>query len=678
MSKAISLKQTAAPRSDRPAYVVLASLFLIVMCVVSFLHVYEFDIFWHMSVGREIIQRGQISFPNIFDSTTNGRVYENIEWLFELAAYGLAALEPEKLTWVSAFLLFFLAGIYAVLWRLAFRFGASPAAAAILLAWSFSTMDTRLYIRPFMVTYLCYAIFVYMLCANFDREKFDKRLLWMLPAVMVIWVNCHPLCFNGLLIIGMAWLAELIKAISEKDGFARVKNMTLTGVLTFAASFVHPHPGKYIARIWYALFEYTKLVAVDEEKRLPFSSNRDFYILLLIGILLVPIAVKRKKWFHLFLFAFAGLFAWRNARFVGDFAVLAMPYFLALASARPLADFANKLSRPLIAVPVGAAAILGVFLNIHYSGRFIWGPGIDCTCLPCGAVRFIEENYRDRPIYNNLGFGGYIIWKGYPRIKPFWDGRFEAQKHLFYAVPRLGFPKFLVDHGFYLALLPNSAENASSPILSIEREILEAADSWAPVYFDQRSILMAHPCPQTEQLMREHAFGRLRPWRMDLGLSKSPSEQEISEARAEAMRALQASPDDTFCLWLAANVNWKAGNKNDADRLCRKCIDEKIKTGNCLALMGLMELSAKRPASALEYLKKARSKGMTAPFTLNNLAIAHLENGNPYRALWYLKEALEKDPDNKMLLRNISIVYEKLGKQDQSQKYILRAQEGGK
>ena len=42
-----------------------------------------------------------------------------------------------------------------------------------------------------------------------------------------------------------------------------------------------------------------------------------------------------------------------------------------------------------------------------------------------------------------LGFGAYFLWRDNPSIKPFWDGRFDAHKHLFYGLPRDGFSKYI-------------------------------------------------------------------------------------------------------------------------------------------------------------------------------------------------------------------------------------------
>ena len=651
---------------QRTAGIVLVLFFFGGLAFTSFLKIHNNDIFWHLSTGREILKRQQISWPNDFDSTTDGRVNQNVNWLFQVFAYPFAALDSENFTYLILLRILFLAAVYGLLWRLGRRFGLDPPFIACLLILSFLAGSFRLYMRTFLVTYLMIALFIGLLDSDARREKGDRRLLWLLPLLMVVWTNVHAICVIGLAVIGLAWTALLIRAVVQKEGFGRVKQMTLVGVLTFAATFVSPHPGKNYERIWLAMVEYPKTILVREEVRPAFFAHIEFYVLLFAGLALIPLALRRRRWFEVLLFATFGFFAVRNIRFVGAFSIGAMPLFFSALTEAPLRQAMKKAGRSWLAFLLAVTAMLAGFSTLHDKGP-AWGQGVDCAKLPCGALDFIEDRALGLKMYNPLGFGGYIIWRGYPQIKPFWDGRFEAQKHLFFHLPREGFPTFLAENGFHLALMRNGRTGAQAQRMDIEEQILADA-AWKLVYFDRNALLLAYPSQQTDKLSR-FAYRILKPWEPGLGLPSHPMIYDLEQAIKEAERALHQRPNDPFCLWVSATLLRKIGQLNAARDRSVRCLE--VAPGNpaCLSMMGMIDLSEDLPGPAIGHLSRAVTAGAGDAPTRINLGVAYLKVGDLRRARKTLLRALRIDPENPTAHFNLALVYEAMGQADQAARH---------
>jgi hypothetical protein len=62
-------------------------------------------------------------------------------------------------------------------------------------------------------------------------------------------------------------------------------------------------------------------------------------------------------------------------------------------------------------------------LAMALRGETPWGLGFDQSHLPIEAARFIAAQGPQGPVYNPLGFGGYLIWSLHPEVRVFIDGR---------------------------------------------------------------------------------------------------------------------------------------------------------------------------------------------------------------------------------------------------------------
>jgi hypothetical protein len=111
-------------------------------------------------------------------------------------------------------------------------------------------------------------------------------------------------------------------------------------------------------------------------------------------------------------------------------------------------------------------------------------------------------------MFNNDGWGGYIIYRGYPDYKVFFDGRSDM-----YGVPFLkeyvkvaraekGFEGVLDKYGVDWVIF-----NANTPLC----QILEAGGDWRLVYADKTAAILLKSTPQNAALIEKYKDARFVP-----------------------------------------------------------------------------------------------------------------------------------------------------------------------
>ncbi|MBP7147245.1 MAG: hypothetical protein KBD01_06850 [Acidobacteria bacterium] len=163
---------------------------------------WDYDIWGHLAAARLILETGSVPRTDPFLWGADGRPWTDTYWLFQLGVYGLFQLGGASLLVLAKAALAALAVAVAMAAR---RAGTSVALAA--LAWLFPlvSLGGRTYERPEMVSVVMLAAFLAVVAHAGQRP----RLLWLLPALQVLWVNCHPYFVFGPLIAVLFALDEL-------------------------------------------------------------------------------------------------------------------------------------------------------------------------------------------------------------------------------------------------------------------------------------------------------------------------------------------------------------------------------------------------------------------------------------------------------------------------------------
>ena len=226
------------------------------------------------------------------------------------------------------------------------------------------------------------------------------------------------------------------------------------------------------------------------------------------------------------------------------------PIFI-IAAAPMLAERLWPLVRSWRSAPLLAAA-MGLIVPIGLAAQAAspLGSGFDPGWIPVAAGDFIEAHQPQGPVWNNLAFGGYLIWRFAPKIPVFIDGRTA------YLYPN----DFMEDA--WKAEVSTEAFASLSGKYGFEWAMVDARQTepfgysligdagWAMVYVDDRAAIYVKAGGVNRELAKSSykVLRHLTPWQ-DLLLNPP----KVSDLKDDVSKALAQSPQSLHVhFWAAA------------------------------------------------------------------------------------------------------------------------------
>jgi len=387
----------------------------------------ETDLFFNLRLGEIVLSTGHVPTENLLSFAHPTAPDINLAWLFQIVlalAYRAAGI-PGTVLLKTGFVL----GTWAILYRVAIRRGAHPAASALALALAAWSAEPRFVERPHLVTFLGLAL---LLAALERAEAGRPRLLWLLVPLGLLWANANSCFFLApailLLYAAGAWLDGALVASRRAALVALALVPLLFATPSGLACLIYI--ANHIRMPW--------LRPLQEYRRARWPLDGPFFFLVAgLGCAAIASLVFRKArgliplrvLFPLLALGVLGAF---RIRFVAEFSMLAGPA-LAVAATRLLPRrrivvwSAAALLLTLTAVPRAQAALAGArWLDI----------GLEADLLPEAAIAFVEQHGLRARLYNDLEVGSYLTWRGWPAFRVFQDPRINGYPESFHAVLR--------------------------------------------------------------------------------------------------------------------------------------------------------------------------------------------------------------------------------------------------
>ncbi|HEV8702710.1 MAG TPA: hypothetical protein VGV60_15655 [Candidatus Polarisedimenticolia bacterium] len=538
-------------RGDR---ILLVLLLALVALASAWSPIRNYDYWWHLKTGALILETGHVPRADPFSFTARGEPWVDHEWLFQVASYlGHRELGPAALVAIKALLVLGLALLMA---HHARREGHLAAGTAILTSTALLGASFRFDVRPELVSLLALPLIVWL--AIRARDPGPNRLLWFVPAVVVLWSNLHPGVILAPLVLAAGsavtflWERLELRAAGAERREPRGRFAPRLA-LTAAAAALCAAANPYGFRIYEVPVHLSRLLASLPSPNLEWARPRvaDFplfygaaaltvIVLLAAGRRLDPIAAPA--------LALSGLLAAAHLRNIGLFFVL-LPFGLArparavsdrlaasaparwLASLRPAARSSGE-APPLPGIrPRFILAVL-VFLTAVplltvLPPQTAWGLGVAPDNEPSRAVDFLDREGLGRRLYNDVRFGGYLIWRRFPEHPVFIDGRNEVYPRLLREVfaslnDSRAWQAFLEGHGIDAALVRYSPalERVMIPGANGRPDrVLERAFSanhfprqdWALVYWDDDAMIFARRTPANDGVIARLEYRAVQP-----------------------------------------------------------------------------------------------------------------------------------------------------------------------
>jgi hypothetical protein len=472
------------------------------------------DTGWHIRTGEWILENGRVPTADIFSFTRAGEPWFAWEWLSEV--FMATVHRSGGLAGIVLACLLVLGATSACVYRSTVAESGQRLIAMVVTALAMAASTIHWLARPHLVTPLLAAIF----CRVLNRAASDKKtgLMFTLPPLTVLWVNLHGGFFVGIVLVttyGIGVAAEELAQGTRHEAWFKGRKYFLTAAVCAIASLLNPcgyrlhvHVARYLGASFYlqhvsefqtidfhlftaAYFE-TLLVLALAAALWHLGSGRLVHVLLLLS------------WSHLALFSARNIpiFAVATAPGIG----LAMREWVERAGSLGPAQWMSKLARSLEELETGlrtiaktgnrrhwhivpcAAVLLLAFLLGHPGRVVALRAEFDHNRFPVDAAGGLRQLNHDRAmrLYSSWQWGGYLIYRVWPSISVFNDGRTDFYGPAFVkeglraweAAP--DWNNILARYGVNAALLP-----VDSALVSVLRE----RQDWKPVYHDQVAVL---------------------------------------------------------------------------------------------------------------------------------------------------------------------------------------------
>src|SRR3989344_545159 len=417
------------------------------------------DLGWHLRNGEDILKFG-VPRGDSYSYTMPGYPWISHERLTDVLLY------LGSHYWGLLFLVVLFALIAVAAYLLASRVSR--------VSWPATVLTTLIAIlvaypivgvRPQLITLLGLAAILWILFRW--REKPENKLIFWLIPLMLIWVNLHGGFMAGLILMGAFGVFELAKYIwkrsgrhpklqnchpgstgqgpssdsGSRPGFQIESGMTKgagflsakelwqlvwVGLLSGAVTLVNPYTWRVYEEFVRTVFNDLVKSNISEWLPVDLGSVNGFNLLIYAILLAIFVLMSWRKMdgtkiFIGIVFFVISISSWRNMPL---FPLVALP-LLGDAVAVLLPAGIRYYTR---SVWIGFALLIGVGYYGYVQSLSVVPLSTNQESLfraagyPVGAVQYIKEHHLPGNLFNEYGWGGYLIWQ-LPEKPVFIDGR---------------------------------------------------------------------------------------------------------------------------------------------------------------------------------------------------------------------------------------------------------------
>src|SRR5215831_9574054 len=567
------------------------------------------DLGWQLATARWIVQHHEIPSTDVFSYTAQGQpwVYPVGSGLLFYGAYLLGGYA--LLSWIQAAAC---AGTVALLLR------GGSVVSAVLAILAVPTIAIRTGSRADMFSVVLFAAFLRLF---WRQHQTGRARLWLLPILMMAWVNLHLGFIAGLALVAAYVLVEALDMVwreRREAAAGRLRSCWPWLILTGVATLVNPWGWGIFAAVsrqtsamdtltlWTSEWGSAPLnwTAISLGLSLH-NPTGAFYVMFLIAALSVPVALLRREFGAAALVSGAAVIALRHIRFEALFAIVTVVVAGAvLASA--FAWFSQREEANVRSIRWSTGLTIGVALfaiifacvrsaDLVSDRRYLasgdelgsFGTGLSWW-FPERAAAFIERENIPGQIFNSYNDGGYFTWRLGTKYLDYIDGRtipfgpklIERNVILMKSLPdSSGWQREAQDRGINTIFVPLGRSNGLH-LFPVLRQFC-ATDTWRPVYLDEVSAVFMRATPENQGLIARlqiqcattplpavvpqgNSTGAFNRWANAAAVLHALGRR--SEALEATKRALDIFPDSAFVHFLRGNLLEEASNFSEAEK----------------------------------------------------------------------------------------------------------------
>lgn len=509
--------------------------------------IFDWDMYWHLANGREMIHGGQIISKEVFSFTHFGEKFENHEWLAQIIFYFIwQSMGPYGLLGLK---LLITALVVLLGYRTARTLGGQPWLAALLCVFAVLAGWMRYTERPELFSLLNIAFISYILY-SYRAKRLSRGILWLIPLIMVMWNWLHGAVY-GLGLLSLFVAGENIKYFFPKlrreatDDQAVLGTLNRCYAITMLAMLVDPFGLRSYGMFFGLLGGENSAITdeISEMRPITWSDYKPFIFLFTWAALLALRHIRRIDVTQLILLFVFGILAVRYSRAVGVTSIILIPIIASLMTIT-IQQSVSKLQRLLV---TGMMLLATVFITSYsYIVKFVdksphpFGYQLNEIFLPVGSVRFVQAMGLTGDYYNTGHFGGYLSYSLSPERKIFQFNLHSVFGDTYRFVKQPGeLTRWNVNYAIVgtqeeLALFPN--------------------DHWACIYHDPLAMLVMRRTPQNQALIQRYELHYFNPMMPDETLRRLEEDAKILPRLTEEMGIYLAYRNDEHLAERWANI----------------------------------------------------------------------------------------------------------------------------
>ncbi len=474
------------------------------------------DTGYHIRAGEFMLDNHVFLRKDIFSFITPPLPWTAHEWLSEII---MAVIH--RLTGLTGIVIFFavlIASVYYFLFKMVRSYNSNIILTALIVALSIGSSQIHWLARPHIFSLALIVLWYYLL----DLYQYrDRNYLYLLPLLMLLWVNLHAGFISGFMLLLIYIGGNLISFIFTRPEGRQItgkklRNLTFIFIACIFMAFVNPF-GYHILTFPFNLTSNKYIMDNISEFISPnFHEPMPFKYLLILMIAILAIARRRLNAIEtmlILLFTYMSLY---SARYIPLFAVITAPILvrqsgmiMSETNGRFIEFFRKRSYRIALTDSFAKGYLLpslSVLLVVILSmvGRLSYT--FDRAIKPVDAIQFLKNEPLTGNMFNNDEFGDYIIYAAWPQYRVFFDGRSDMygtaimKEYFKIAGIKQGWEdvirKYNIDWIIY------NSDSALSQLLADRRD-------WQLIYSDKVASIFIRNIPQNRNLIEKYKSVKL-------------------------------------------------------------------------------------------------------------------------------------------------------------------------
>jgi hypothetical protein len=471
------------------------------------------DTGWHIRTGEWILKSGRVPTSDMFSFTKAGEPWFAWEWLSDVLmgvihqGGGLRGIVLASLLILGATSLW--------VYKTTLEESGRRVIAIVLTGLAMAASTIHWLARPHLVTPLFAAVF----CRVLNRAERGKSsaVLSGLPLLTILWVNLHGGFFVGIVLLityAIGAAAEELLHGARHNAWVRARCYLLTAGTCGIGSLVNPHGYRLDVHVAEYLGVSFYVRRISEFQSIDFHSFTAAYFetLLVLAVAAAVWHLSAGRLVHVLLLLSWSHLALFSARNIPIFAVVSAPgiglairEWLERFGMLPPVSWLRRFSASLIEMEVGlrtiagddkrrrwhlvpCAVVLALALLLRHADRVkAFRAEFDPHRFPVDAATVLTRQHAvSARLYASWQWGGYLIYRLWPSVTVFDDGRTDfygpafVEEGLRAWEARPEWADILARYRVNTALLPVDSALAT---------VLRQREDWKPVYQDRVAVL---------------------------------------------------------------------------------------------------------------------------------------------------------------------------------------------